>query len=106
MQHRKFNFAQRLVVVFGLGAVFYLIGGWATSLDSFSGWVGYAPLRTGSATYGTATSSMFETSSFFGGFHPWVRFVIWLVLIAVWVGVSLALFRSPSLETTSDEPLQ
>ena len=106
MRHRRFNFAQRLVVVSGLGAVFYLIGIWGTSIDSLSGWVGYAPL--GSATYGSATSSAFETSTFFGGLHPWVRFVIWLMLIAVWVGISLALLRSPSPspETTSDEPLK
>jgi hypothetical protein len=97
MQRRRFNMAQRLVVVFGLGAVFYLIGGWVTSLDSAFGWVGYAPLSTGSST--------FRTSSFVGGFHPWVRFVIWFLLIAVWVGVSLTLLRSPPLEITSDEPL-
>ncbi|NNN10143.1 MAG: hypothetical protein HKL85_13250 [Acidimicrobiaceae bacterium] len=95
MQRRQFNVAQRLVVVFGLGAVLYLVGGWATSLDSFSGWVGYAPLRQGSAAYGTTT--------FIGGFHPWVRFIIWLVLIAVWVGLSLTLLRSPPLADTSDE---
>jgi len=97
MQRRRFNMAQRLVVVFGLGAAFYLIGGWVTSLNSATGWVGYAPLSTGSFTYGSAP--------FLGGFHPWVRFVIWLVLIAVWVGISLTLLRSPPLEITSDEPL-
>lgn len=96
VQRRQFNRAQRLVAVFGLGATFYLIGAWATSLDSVSGWFGYAPLSTSSFTYGTAP--------FVGGFHPWVRFVMWLVLIAVWVGVSLTLLRSPPLEITSDEP--
>ncbi len=106
MAHRKFNFAQRLVVVLGLGAVLYLIGSWATSLDSFYGWVGYAPLSTGSATYGSATSAPFGMPSLVSGLHPWVRLVIWLVLIAVWVGVSLVLLRSPSPETVVDEPLQ
>ncbi|NNN09570.1 MAG: hypothetical protein HKL85_10315 [Acidimicrobiaceae bacterium] len=96
MQRRRFNRAQRVVVVFGLGAVLYLIGGWATSIDSFSGWVGYAPLRQGCAA--------FETTTFIGGFlHPWVRFAIWLVLIALWVGVSLSLLRSPPIEKSADE---
>ncbi|NNN09321.1 MAG: hypothetical protein HKL85_09040 [Acidimicrobiaceae bacterium] len=96
MKRRRFNLAQRVVVVFGLGAVLYLIGGWATSINSFSGWVGYAPLRQGSAAFATTT--------FIGGFlHPWVRFVIWLVLIALWVGVSLTLLRSLPIEKSVDE---
>ena len=97
MPRRRLNFAQRIVVVVGLGAVFYLVGGWATSLDSFSGCVGYAPLQVNTAT------STYETAPFLGGLHPWVRFVIWLVLIAVWVGVSLTLLRSSPLDNPSDE---
>ena len=62
------------------------------------------PLSTSSFTYGTASSFTYGTAPFVGGFHPWVRFVIWLVLIAVWVGVFLTLLRSPPLEITSDEP--
>lgn len=106
MRRRGLNLAQRLVVVFGFGVVVYLIGGWATTFNSMYGWVGYAPLSTGSATYGTTTPSMFEASSYGGGFHPWVRFVIWLVLIAVWTGASLVLLRSPSPDAMSDVPLQ
>jgi hypothetical protein len=95
MQRRRLNLAQRFVVVLGTGAALYLVGGWATSLDSNSGWVGFAPLRTGSATYGSAF--------FAGGLHPWVRFAIWLVLIVVWVGVSIFLLRSPPIENLGEE---
>jgi hypothetical protein len=95
MQRRRLNFAQRIAVIVGLGAGLYLIGSWLTSLDSFTGWVGYAPLQQNTAT--------FETAPYLSGLHPWVRLVIWLVLIAVWVGVSLALLRSSSLHDASNE---
>lgn len=104
LMRRTFNLAQRLVVVFGLGAAVYLIGVWATSLHSNYGWVGYAPLARGSVMYSSATSVTFVASSLGGGFHPWFRLAIWLVLIAVWTGVSVALLRSPRRETTSDGP--
>ncbi|MHB1089121.1 MAG: hypothetical protein ACYC19_10225 [Acidimicrobiales bacterium] len=106
MRHSTFNSSQRLVVVFGLGAALYLFGVWVTSFNSNYGWVGYAPLARGSATYGSATSGVFAASSIGGGFYPWVRFVIWLVLIAIWMGVSLALLRSPSRSIASDETSQ
>lgn len=46
--------------------------------------LGYAPLQT------------YTTPNILGGLHPWVRLVIWLLLILVWVVASLLLFRSAS----------
>lgn len=80
------NRGQRIVIVVGLGVALYFAGGWITTRGSGAqyGWVAYAPL---SNTYNTPN---------LGGFHPWVRLVIWLVLIAVWVMASAFLLRSRS----------
>ena len=65
----------------GLGAALYVLGQWLTQLGSALpyGWVAYAPL---SNQYGP------------DGLHPWVRLLIWLVLIAAWVALSLTLLRT------------
>ncbi len=81
MRPRSLNSGQKLVVVVGLGLALYFFGGWATTLNTFSGWVAYAPLSSTVNVPG-------------GGLHPWVRLVIWLVLILVWVLASVALLRS------------
>jgi heme/copper-type cytochrome/quinol oxidase subunit 1 len=46
-----------------------------------TGWTGYAPLQ----------SVSFPSE---GGLHPWVRLVIWLILIVLWMIVSMAVLRS------------
>jgi hypothetical protein len=83
MRNRSLNRAQSIIVVIGLGLVLFVIGEWLTALGSHlpTGWVGYAPLSTGDV---------------FGGFHPWVRVIIWILLIAVWVRSSTALFSTKS----------
>ncbi|HEY5437872.1 MAG TPA: hypothetical protein VIJ99_03130 [Acidimicrobiales bacterium] len=83
MQDRSLNRSQAVVVVIGLGLAFYVLGGWLTTLGSHAptGWVGYAPL---------------QTEDPFGGFHPWLRLIIWLLLIAVWVRSSTALLGTRS----------
>jgi len=63
------NLGQRIVVVIGLGVGLMVFGEWATTPRAY-GWVGFAPLSN-SATY----------SPFGGGFHPWVRLLIWLALV-------------------------
>lgn len=65
----------------GLGFALYVIGEWLTSLGTTLnyGWVAYAPL-----------SKQFAPD----GLHPWVRLLIWLVLIGVWAVVSLTFLRS------------
>lgn len=89
MRIRQFNRAQRIVIVIGLGAAFYAFGGWLTGLGSKLpyGWVAYAPL-----------SKQFNTV----GVHPWVRLVIWLVLVAVWVFTSLVLLRTGPPDRNGD----
>jgi heme/copper-type cytochrome/quinol oxidase subunit 1 len=84
MQSRKFDRPQRVVVVVGMGLALYVFGLWAIALGAHlpTGWTGYAPLQSNQAV------SFLE-----GGLHPWVRLVIWLVLIAVWVGLSCEVLR-------------
>jgi heme/copper-type cytochrome/quinol oxidase subunit 1 len=81
------NRAQRIVMVVGLGVALYFAGGWITTRGTGAqfGWVAYAPL-----------SSTYNAPDLHGGLHPWVRLVIWLVLIGVWVIASLLLLRSLS----------
>jgi hypothetical protein len=85
MIRRRFNFAQRVVVVIGLGVALYLFGSWVTNLGSHlpTGWAAFAPLSGASLT------------PFVGGLHPWVRLVLWLMLTVVWMVSSLFLVRSP-----------
>jgi hypothetical protein len=68
-------------VIIGFGLTLYTLGGWLTSLGSHPpmGWVAYSPL---------------STEDPFGGFHPWLRLIVWLVLIVLWVFASTALLRT------------
>jgi hypothetical protein len=87
------NTRQRIVVVIGLGVGLYFFGGWVTTRGGVgAGWVAYAPL-----------SNTVNTANYPGqGLHPWVRLIIWLALIAVWVLASVALLRSRSESETED----
>lgn len=87
------NTRQRIVVVIGLGVGLYFFGGWVTTRGGVgTGWVAYAPL-----------SNTVNTANFPGqGLHAWVRLIIWLTLIAVWVLASVALLRSRSEPETED----
>jgi hypothetical protein len=77
------NRAQRVVIVIGLAVALYVLGGWVTSLGSHppSGWVAYGPL---------------STQETFGGLHPWVRLVVWVALVALWVVSSVAILAGRS----------
>jgi hypothetical protein len=83
MKGHPLNQSQRIVTIVGLGAALYVFGIWFTGLDSNLpyGWVAYAPL-----------SNQFNVT----GLHPWVRLIIWIVLIAVWALVSVWLLRVDS----------
>jgi hypothetical protein len=81
MRFRDWNSRQRLVVVIGLGVALYFFGGWITTRDTFSGWVAYAPLSNTMNVPGS-------------GLHPWVRLLIWLALILVWIVASVVLLRT------------
>jgi hypothetical protein len=80
----RLNFAQRVVGIIGLGFAVWVFGDWLTTLGSHAnfGWVAYAPLSN-SVNVGDL-----------GGLHPVVRLAIWLLLFALWTGLSMALLRT------------
>lgn len=84
MKRLRFNFAQHVVMVIGLGILFFFFGNWVTNLGSHSltGWTGYAPLQSG---------SLFAR---YGGLHAGVRLVLWLIFTIVWMALSLWLLRN------------
>jgi hypothetical protein len=75
----RFVPGQRVVVVVGLGAALLFVGDYVTSLGA--GLSGSAPLLSSSAFYTPAAV------------NAWVQLVVWLVLIAAWVAVSLFILR-------------
>jgi heme/copper-type cytochrome/quinol oxidase subunit 1 len=80
----RLGLGQRVILVIGLGVALALVGEYITSAGgAVTGWTGYAPL--------SVSSSPFLVP---GGQHAWLRLVIWLVLVAVWVAGSLPLMRS------------
>jgi hypothetical protein len=83
MRIAHLNSRQRVVVVVGLGVALYVVGDWITTVTSSFGWVAYAPL----------SNTVSEPP---GGLYPWVRLVIWLVLILIWVFASVVLLRTGS----------
>lgn len=92
MRSGGLNRTQQIMIVIGLGVGLYAFGGWITTRGSLGyGWEAYAPL---SNSYGTQV----------GGSHPWVRLLICLALILIWVIVSLLLLRSPSEPKTTAQP--
>jgi len=88
------NMRQRIVVVIGFGAGLYFVGGWITGGSrAATGWTSYAPLSAGSPNLGDPW------------LHPWVRLLVWLTVVAVWVVSSAALLRStrsPRVQGSSD----
>jgi len=90
MRLHSLNRAQCIAFVVGFGVGLYVLGQWLTSLGSNLnyGWVAYAPL---SKSFGP------------DGLHPWVRYAIWLVLIAIWTLASMALLRSGSASKSDQE---
>jgi hypothetical protein len=84
MKNWRLNRAQRVVVVIAIGFALYLLGSWVTSLGS------HLP-------YGSATFTNVNSSYLVGGLHPWARFVIWILTIVAWVGVSISLLIDKSM---------
>jgi len=83
MKLRQMNHSQRVIAVIGLGFAILLFGEWVTTLGSrlIYGWVAYAP---------TSNSYNFPGE---GGLHPWVRLLLWLILIGLWTALSALLLR-------------
>jgi hypothetical protein len=86
--------AQRIVVVIALGLAFWVVGSYLTSVGTggypLGGWTGYAPSSEG---------QFFVVARWSPALHPWLRVIIWLVLIGIWALASLRVLR-PSPEKT------
>jgi len=85
MKRRPLNDAQRIVLVVALGFAIYFFGQWLLETLEFgsrgvTGWVGYAALNNASFTQ-------------IRMLYPWVIFLFWLILIAVWTVTSLVILR-------------
>lgn len=90
----RLSLGQRVVLVIGLAAALVVIGEYSTTADSFTGWTGYAPL--------SVSGSPFVVP---GGVAPWVRLLVWLALVAIWVAGSLPLMRSrPATRADAPDP--
>ncbi|MGA2968683.1 MAG: hypothetical protein ABSE75_02645 [Acidimicrobiales bacterium] len=83
MKNRQLSRSQRIAIIIGLGFACDALGQWLMTIGSrgLFGWTGYAPLNVQSL------------SALEGGLHPWVRFVIWMILIVVWTSAAVLLLR-------------
>lgn len=84
VKRRRFNHAQKVVTVVALALALYSLGTWIVSLGT------HLP-------YGSATYSNVSSSNLVGGLHPWVQFMLWMLLLALWVGVSIPLLKAHSM---------
>jgi len=84
MTRHRMSHAQRVVIVIAAGLALYQFGTWCTTWGSrsFTGWVAYAPMSNSQFT------------PYVGGFHPWVRMMIWLFLIVLWLAFSLIVLEA------------
>jgi heme/copper-type cytochrome/quinol oxidase subunit 1 len=92
VRSHAFNVRQRVVIVIGLGVGLSFVGGWLTTRGGGgTGWIAYAPLSTAVNVAGQPGP----------GLHPWVRLLIWLALIVVWMVIGVALLRSRTAQESS-----
>ncbi len=83
------NRFQQVVVVIGLGLALFYVGAYVTSLGEPAtafGWVAYAPLSHAVNLPGTDLDSA-------------EQMLVWLAMIAIWVGLSVLIFRDRSKPT-------
>lgn len=86
MLHRRLNRAQRVVIVVALGLALFFLGDWVTTLGT------HLP-------YGSAEFTNINTPDTVGGFHPWVRFTIWMLAQVILVGASLPLLVNRTIDS-------
>ncbi len=91
MEEHRLNRAQRVVVVIALGFALIFLGAWITSIGS------HLP-------YGSVTYTNVGAPHMVGGFHPWVRTIIWMFLVAVWVSISILLLQGRSFNHRGRPP--
>lgn len=83
----RLNMPQRVVIVIALGLVLGALGRYLTSLGGgfHMGWTAYSPLRAAGF-----------------GMPPWLRLIIWLVLIILWALASIRMLRPSQGRSGSD----
>jgi hypothetical protein len=82
---RRLGFAQRVIILIGLGLAMAALGGYIGTLGSQGGnfgWFGYAPL----------TNSVFQPGA---DLSTWEQLLVWLALIALWTLAGLWLLAQP-----------
>ncbi len=72
-------------MVVALGLALFFLGQWVTELGT------HFPYRE-------VEYSSIQAPAVFGGFHPWVRFAIWALLLAVWVAISIPLLSTRTID--------
>ena len=77
----RLSLGQRVVLVVGFAAMLLFIGDYATSAGTMTGWAGYAPMFSAPLLAP-------------GGLPAWLRLLVWLALVVIWVGGSLPLMAS------------
>jgi hypothetical protein len=84
---RRLNHAQRVVIVVAFGLALYALGNWVTTLGT--------RLPSQAMEYSSVSAP-----AAFGGFYPWVRFAIWMLLLAIWAAISIPVLSN----RLTDEP--
>jgi hypothetical protein len=84
--------AQRVVAVIAFGLALGTLGSYLVNIGDglASGWYAYSPL----------TSTLYAPT----GFHPWLRLLIWLALIGVWMLGSIRMLQAPPGAASPLEP--
>jgi heme/copper-type cytochrome/quinol oxidase subunit 1 len=84
----RLNKSQRIVVVIAFGLAIATLGSFLVNIGSAaSGWYAYSPL----------TNALYAPR----GLHPWLRLIIWLVLIGVWALGSIGVLRASPGDASS-----
>jgi hypothetical protein len=82
---RRLNRAQRGVIVVVIGVALFFLGDWVATLGT------HLPYRS-------VVFTNINTPDIVGGFYPWVRFTIWMLLLVIWVVVSIPLLSNRTLD--------
>ena len=80
------NRSQQVVVCVAVGATLVVVGLGLERVGSplsGGGWFNYAP-----------SNGVLYSSGYWPAEHPWLRMGLWLLLVWVWAGFSLLLFRA------------
>lgn len=83
------NLVQRIVIVVALGVALSDLASYLINMVTYTGWTAYAPLTTGSSA---------------PALRAWIRPVINLASVLVWVTASVPILRTPKDHTGQGHP--